>query len=91
MLKKDKRARTAADLGSVSVLPAELRVGDRFTDDDGVDWELITQPTIAWLGGKRHRAQVRRVRDPAMTRQVMWQFYRPVMVRPSDGWARRTG
>jgi hypothetical protein len=82
MLKK-KTGPITSHAGTVSVLPHELRVGDRFTDQDGVEWAVITQPTLTWLGGRRHCAHVERVGDPAATRQVVWQSNRLVVVRRS--------
>jgi hypothetical protein len=81
MLKRNKRAPTTADANTVAVLPHELRVGDCFIDPDGAEWELVTNPSMTWLGGWKPCAQVRRVGDPATSRQVVWQSYRPVGVR----------
>jgi hypothetical protein len=49
------RARAAGepDPGSASVLPMEIQIGDRFTDQ-GEEWEVLTHPA-AMHGGKSLR------------------------------------
>jgi hypothetical protein len=67
-----KRKRAAP--GTATVLPQDLRAGDRFIED-GTDWELTEHPQVM-LGGKKHRATVRRVDEPTSVREMVWPSYR---------------
>jgi hypothetical protein len=54
-----KCARTQdASAATVSVLPMELQVGDRFTDQD-FEWEVVTRPEVLH-GAKTLRARIQR-------------------------------
>jgi hypothetical protein len=62
-----------------SVLPMELRVGDRFTDETG-EWEIVSQPyTIS--GGKVVYARVKQVGELAVTEERSWGAHEKVAVR----------
>jgi hypothetical protein len=52
------------------VLPMELQVGDRLTDETG-DWKIIARPYTT-AGGKNTRVRVQRVGDPAVTELRTW-------------------
>lgn len=57
-------------LASTSVLPMQLKVGDRFTDETG-EWEITDRPhTMA--GGKMVRARVQRVGEPVVLSASGW-------------------
>jgi len=71
------------DAGSVSVLPMNIQVGDRFTAD-GFEWEVMTHPT-AMHAAKALRARVERAGLPETEREVIWQAYERVMIRRSPG------
>ena len=79
-MSKHKRAGS----GTPTVLPQEVRAGDRFFDEDGTEWEVV-QHTEVVLGGKRHRATVRRVDDPTSVREVVWPSSRRVSVVRARG------
>jgi hypothetical protein len=61
------------------VLPMQLRVGDRFTDDRG-EWEIVGHP-YGTVGGKTVHARVRRVDQPAVTEERSWAAHERVAVR----------
>ena len=51
---------------SVSVLPMEIRAGDRLADEQG-EWEVDTHPD-ALHGGKALHARLRKVGEPTVVR-----------------------
>ena len=64
---------------STRILPMQLKVGDRFTDETG-EWEVIARPyTIA--GGKNARARVQRVGAPDTTELRLWAAHERIAVR----------
>jgi hypothetical protein len=67
------------DTGSASVLPLEIRVGDRFTAE-GFEWEVLTHPT-AMHGAKSLRARVVRPGVPETEREVTWLAHERVTIR----------
>lgn len=67
------------DTGSSSVLPLEIKVGDRFTDQ-GFEWEVVTHST-AMHGAKTLRARVVRPGLPQTEREAMWQAHERVTIR----------
>lgn len=64
---------------ATSVLPMQLRIGDRFTDETG-EWEIASQPATS-VGGKTVRARVRKVGEPAVTEERAWGAHERVAVR----------
>ena len=69
------------DAGSVSVLPMDLQIGDRFTAE-GFEWEVLTHPT-AMHGAKKLRARVVRPGVPETEREVMWPAHERITIRRS--------
>ena len=66
---------------TLQVLPSRLRMGDRFTDADGVWWQITTQPQ-ARRGGKNFVACVeRRFGQPATARVMVWAAGEYVTIR----------
>jgi hypothetical protein len=63
-------AAQGADGAVVSVLPMDIQVGDRFTDEEG-DWEVVSHPATLH-SAKSLRAGVRRAEKPAAERDVTW-------------------
>src|SRR2546422_2841607 len=68
-----QRART-----TYSTLPAQLRIGDRFTDADGV-WEIVSQPVILKQRDEV-RARVQRPGSPGTARQIAWPAYEKLTI-----------
>src|SRR5262245_16448069 len=64
---------------STSVLPMQLRAGDRFTDETG-EWEIVSRP-YGTVGGKTVHARVRKVSEPAVTEERTWAAHERVAVR----------
>jgi hypothetical protein len=77
-------AAQSADTVTVSMLPMEIQIGDRFTDHD-FEWEVVTHPATLH-GGKSLRAKVRRPEQPAAERDVTWPAHVRVEIRlgPSE-------
>jgi hypothetical protein len=71
---KPRRAKLAAeqraDAATVSVLPMDIQIGDRFIDEEG-EWEVVSHPATLH-GAKSLRARVRRAEPPADERDVTW-------------------
>jgi hypothetical protein len=65
--------------GTHSLLPMEIQIGDRFTDEEG-EWEVVSHPATLH-GAKSLRARVRRVEQPATERDVTWPAHVRVEIR----------
>jgi hypothetical protein len=63
------------------LLPMQLKIGDRFTDETG-DWEVIARPYTT-AGGKNARARVQRVGAPDTTELRLWAAHERIAVRRS--------
>ena len=61
------------------VLPMELQVGDRLTDETG-DWDVIGRPYTT-AGGKDARVRVQRVGKPGGTEIRVWRAHERVSVK----------
>jgi hypothetical protein len=61
------------------MLPMEIQIGDRFTDEE-VEWEVVSHPATLH-GAKSLRAKVSRPGQPTSERNMMW---------PAHGESRRT-
>jgi hypothetical protein len=68
-----------AGTGTVSLLPMEIRIGDRFTDQE-FEWEVLTRPA-ALHGGKSLRARIRRPGLPESERDMTWPAHERVEIR----------
>jgi hypothetical protein len=68
------RERTAT-----KIVPMELRVGDRFTDDTG-EWEVI-RPLFTTAAGKNAHASVRKIGQPRLTELLTWNAHERVSVK----------
>ena len=71
--------RAAQEAGTVSLLPMEIQIGDRFTDQ-GFEWEVVTRPA-AFQGGKSLRARIRRPGLPETEREVTWPAHITLQIR----------
>ncbi len=61
------------------VLPMELQVGDRFSDETG-EWEVVAHPYMG-AGGKIAYARVRRVDQPANVDVRSWSAHERISVK----------
>jgi hypothetical protein len=77
----DAPAAQEPDAASVSLLPMEIAVGDRFTEH-GHEWEVLTRPEHMH-GGKTLRARVARSGLPETERQVTWAAHDRLAIRRS--------
>ena len=69
------------DTATVSVLPMDIQIGDRFTDEEG-EWEVVSHPATLH-GAKSLRARVKRTAPPADERDVTWPAHVKVEIRRS--------
>ena len=61
------------------ILPMQLQVGDRISDETG-EWEVVNRPhTMA--GDKSARVRVRRVDQPAVVEERSWGAHGRVAVK----------
>jgi hypothetical protein len=74
------QAAQAADSGVAPMLPMEIKIGDRFTDHDDFEWEVLTHPVVLH-GGKSLRARIRRPGVPETEREITWPAYVRVEIR----------
>ena len=65
--------------GTLSLLPMEIQIGDRFTDE-GFEWHVMTHPA-ALHGGKSLRARVQRGGLPETERDMTWPAHVRVEIR----------
>ena len=61
------------------VLPMELQIGDRLTDETG-EWEITVRPYTS-PGGKTVHARVRRVDQPATAVERTWGAHERVSAK----------
>src|SRR5438552_19138018 len=73
----NRRAAALAD--QRRVLPMELQVGDRLSDETG-EWEVVGRP-YATGGGKNAHARLQLVEDPAVHEVRSWSAYERITVR----------
>ena len=59
------------DQGSLSILPMQLHIGDRYTDETG-EWEVVSRP-VSFRGGKGVRARVQVPGRPESEREDTWE------------------
>ena len=79
LTQRQGEVRTAQQQGTVSLLPMEIQIGDRFTDH-GFEWEVVTHPS-AFQGGKSLRARIRRPGLPETEREMTWPAHLTVQIR----------
>jgi hypothetical protein len=72
-----------ADAATVSVLPMELQVGDRFSDQD-FEWEIVTRPEVLH-GAKTLRARIQRPGLSESEREMTWPAHVRVEVQRGGG------
>jgi hypothetical protein len=64
--------------GTVRILPMQLQVGDRFSDESG-EWEVFGRPYTT-AGGKTSHIRVQRVDKPGVTETRQWGSYEKITV-----------
>src|SRR6058998_2384912 len=65
--------------GETRVLPMELQLGDRLSDETD-EWEVVGRPYMTG-GGKNAPARLQRVGDPAAHEVRSWNAYERITVR----------
>jgi hypothetical protein len=65
------------------VLPMELQVGDRLTDETG-EWEIIGHPYTTNAGKVAH-VGLQRVGEPAVTEIRTWGAHERITVKREEG------
>jgi hypothetical protein len=73
---KPDATQTAAPL---SVLPMELQIGDRFTDE-GFEWEVVSHPEVLH-GAKNMRASIQRPGLPESEREMTCPAHARIEIR----------
>ena len=63
------------------VLPLQLRVGDRFTDEEG-EWEVIARP-FTTREGKVVHATIQKPGEPTSAREKTWGAHERLTIRRS--------
>jgi hypothetical protein len=61
------------------MLPIDIQIGDRFTNDEGES--EVGEPPATLHGAKSLRARVRRTEQPAAERDVTWPAHVRVEIR----------
>src|SRR5262245_44048419 len=61
----------ADDSGTLSILPMQLHIGDRYRDETG-EWEVVTRP-VSFRRGKSVRARVQVPDRPDTEREDTWE------------------
>ena len=68
--------------GSRAVLPKDIRVADRFTEQ-GFEWEVVSRPEVLH-GAKTIRARVLRPGLPESEREITWPAHVHIAIRRDD-------
>ena len=69
----------AKPLATIRVLPMELQIGDRLSDETS-EWEVVGRPYMTG-GGKNAHARLQRVGDPLAHEVGSWSAYDRLTVR----------
>jgi hypothetical protein len=75
----EPNANQNADAVTVSVLPIEIRIGDRITDHD-FEWEVLTHPAVLH-GAESLRPKIRRPGLPKSEWDMTWPAHVRVEIR----------
>ena len=70
---------TKPEPSTARVLPMQLQLGDRITDETG-EWEVASRPFMS-SGGKIASVRVKRVNQPHLTEIRFWSAHEKVSVR----------
>jgi hypothetical protein len=74
----EKKSKPVAPAGR-GILPMELQVGDRLTDETG-EWEVIAQPYTT-AGGRIVHARVQKIDQPASWEIRNWDVSKRISVK----------
>jgi hypothetical protein len=81
-LTRPSKKREPQATGDTKILPMELQVGDRMTDETG-EWEVIRQPYTT-AGGRTVHARVQRINEPDSWEIRNWDASRRVSVKRAN-------
>ena len=76
---RPERKREPTPIAARRVLPMDLHVGDRLTDESG-EWEVIGRPYTT-AGGKTAHVRVQRVGQPDATDLRTWGAHERISVK----------
>jgi len=76
---RPEKKREPAVPAETRVLPIELQIGDRLTDETG-EWETIGRPYTTNAGKDAH-ARIQKVGQPDVTEIRTWGAYERITVR----------
>jgi hypothetical protein len=76
---KPEKGRESEPAGTTRILPMQLQMGDRLTDDAG-EWEVVGRPYTT-ARGKDARVRVQRVPKPGGTEIRIWRAHERVRVK----------
>jgi hypothetical protein len=79
MMARANKTRERSQPFELRLLPMQLQIGDRLTDETG-DWEIIARPYTT-AGGKNARVRVQRVSEPAATELRTWGAHERISVK----------
>ena len=72
-------ARESSPASATRVLPMQLQIGDRISDETG-EWEVVSRPHTT-AGGKTAHVRVRRADQPAVIEERSWGAHERVAVK----------
>jgi hypothetical protein len=71
--------RESSPASATRVLPMQLQIGDRISDETG-EWEVVGRPHTT-AGGKTAHVRVRRADQPAVIEERSWGAHERVAVK----------
>ena len=77
--RRPEKKREPAPPATRRILPRELRIGDRLSDETG-EWEVVGRPYTT-AGGKNARVRVQRVGQPAVSELRTWGAHERITVK----------
>jgi hypothetical protein len=75
----EKKRQKSKPPGTARVLPMQLKIGDRITDETG-EWEVVGRP-FTTAGGKNAQVRLQRVDKPGVTEIRSWGAHERVCVK----------
>ena len=75
---RSSKKREPQTAGDTTILPMDLRVGDRLADETG-EWEVIAPP-YPTAGGRVIHARVQRINEPASWQIRSWDAFKRISV-----------